>query len=195
MDWNVPKIDFKFEDHLQIPETLLGLEIGQTWKTKEGRVVNVVGVTKNVGRFKVETVDGLTATWTVDGYGNTNMSMRNYDLVERVTRVYIAGPMSGMIDLNFPAFHAAAAEYRKRGAFVINPAEMNGGDAEIYHTEKMTAEQYHAHWVKCMKKDINALMTCDAIVMLPGWQKSRGAKLEHHIARNLGLTITYPTGE
>lgn len=193
MDWNVPKIDFEFKDYLQIPASPLGLEIGQTWKTKEGRVVNVIGITKNFGRFQVETVDGCTATWTVDGYGNTKMSMRNYDLVERMTRVYIAGPMSGLPDLNFPAFHAAAAEYRKRGAFVINPAEMNGDiHAEIAKSAKMTAEQYHAHWVKCMKKDINALLTCDAIVMLDGWQKSRGAKLEHHIARNLGLTITYP---
>ena len=46
-----------------------------------------------------------------------------------------------------------------------------------------------------MKNDINQLMTCDSLVLLDGWQKSRGAKLEHHIARNLGLTITYPFNE
>jgi Domain of unknown function (DUF4406) len=199
MNWDcVPKIDFMFEDHQQIPETLLGLEIGQTWRMRAGDLVTIKSYCKSDGRFGLVFADDSSVPFrsSVDGCGLSKLTTcRDFDLVERVTRVYIAGPMSGMIDLNFPAFHAAAAEYRKRGAFVINPAEMNGGDAEIYHTEKMTAEQYHAHWVKCTKKDINALLTCDAIVMLDGWQKSRGAKLEHHIARNLGLTITYPTGE
>jgi hypothetical protein len=191
MDWdNVPKLDFDFKEHQFDVSTAFGLAVGQTWKTKEGRTVHVIDVTKNCG-FKVQTTDGLTANWTVDGYGRTAMSMRNYDLAERVERVYIAGPMTGMIDLNFPAFHTAAAEYRKRGAFVINPAEINGGDAEIAQTEKMSAEQYHAHWVKCLKKDISALLTCDTIVMLPGWSTSRGATLEHYVADVLGMTITY----
>lgn len=106
-------------------------------------------------------------------------------------RIYIAGPMTGHTDLNFPAFHAASTYYSRRGAVVINPAEINADEVSAYHVERLTAEQHYAIWVKCMKNDINALMTCDTIVMLPGWQKSRGAKLEHHIARNLGLTISY----
>jgi hypothetical protein len=42
-----------------------------------------------------------------------------------------------------------------------------------------------------MVEDIRQLMTCDAIYMLKGWEKSKGASLEHHIAKELGLEIYY----
>lgn len=168
----------------------IGLDVGQTWRNRSGHFVTVK---EHIGgiRFSVardpETIGG---NYIVRPNGTSvNHGTDRCDLVERVARVYIAGPMTGYPDLNFPAFHAAAAEYRKRGCFVINPAEMNGGDAEIAN---MTAAEQQAHWVRCMKKDINALLTCDEIVMLDGWTKSKGATLEHHIARNLGLTINYP---
>lgn len=90
-------------------------------------------------------------------------------------RVYIAGPMSGIQALNFPAFHAAAARLRAEGFDVVNPAEINPDPA--------------AGWEACMRADIAQLITCDAIALLPGWQRSRGATLEHHIATALGLAI------
>lgn len=190
-----PKINFMATEP-EAPHTVgpLGLEVGQTWRMHSGDLVTITRYSASEDRFYLgfAETEGVPFRASVDPEGRTKLQLcRDYDLKERVPRLYIAGPMTGHPDLNFPAFHAAAAEYRKKGAFVINPAEMNGGDAEIAATAKLTAEQYHAHWVRCMKKDINALMTCDGIVMLPGWQKSRGAKLEHHIARNLGLTITY----
>ena len=40
--------------------------------------------------------------------------------------------------------------------------------------------------------DIAALVTCDAIHLLPGWQRSKGATLEHHIAERLGLEVFEP---
>jgi hypothetical protein len=168
-------------------DEVLGLDVGQTWRMRSGDVVTIRAHRIN-GMFAMVFADDVDCPvkFSVDAYGRTPLTRRDYDLVERVTRVYIAGPMTGYSDLNFPAFTAAAAEYRKRGAFVINPAEINGSNAE------MTPEQYREHWVKCMKNDINQLMTCDTIVLLDGWQKSRGAKLGYHIARNLGLTIIYP---
>ncbi len=92
-------------------------------------------------------------------------------------RTYIAGKMTGMPDLNFPAFHAAAAKYRELGHEVINPAEINPDPC--------------AQWVDCMRADIRELVTCDQIVILPGWETSRGAKLEHYIASALGMTIIF----
>lgn len=90
-------------------------------------------------------------------------------------KIYIAGPMTGLPELNFPAFHAAAQELRAAGHDVINPAEIN--------PDPGTA------WEDCMRADIAQLVTCDAIFLLPGWERSRGASLEHHIARELGLRI------
>lgn len=90
-------------------------------------------------------------------------------------RVYIAGPMTGLPQLNFPAFHATAQKWRGLGYEVVNPAELCPDPA--------------ASWHDCMRKDIAALVTCDAIVLLPGWANSKGATLEHHIADRLGMGI------
>jgi hypothetical protein len=93
-------------------------------------------------------------------------------------RVYIAGPMTGMADWNFPAFHAAAAAWRAAGWTVINPAEAFNGDTTL---------PYRAY----VESDMAALRTCHAIAMLPGWDRpnSRGAVWERAIAQMLGLAI------
>lgn len=95
-------------------------------------------------------------------------------------KTYLAGPMTGHPDLNFPAFHAEAARLRALGFEVVNPAEINTDP--------------DAKWVDCMRKDIAALVTCERLALLPGWAHSRGALLEHHIAHALGLRIA-PSSE
>ena len=42
-----------------------------------------------------------------------------------------------------------------------------------------------------IKQDIEILILCDEIYMLRGWWRSKGARLEHHIAKVLGLKIIY----
>lgn len=103
--------------------------------------------------------------------------------------IYVAGPMTGFKDLNFPAFHAKAAELRAEGHVVINPAEINGGEDELALCADMTDAEAYAHWQKCMRNDIKMLADCDGIAMLDGWTRSKGATLEHHIARALGLLV------
>lgn len=88
-------------------------------------------------------------------------------------RIYIAGPMSGLPGLNFQAFHREAARLRAMGLEVVNPAEIN--------TDPL------AGWNECMRADIAQLITCDSICLLPGWEHSRGATLERHIASQLGM--------
>lgn len=105
-------------------------------------------------------------------------------------RLYLAGPMSGIKDLNFPAFNAEAARLRALGYEVTNPAEVNGGAAELVATANMTAEERAEHWRHCMRRDIPLLLTCDAVALLPGWQSSRGATLEVHIAEALDMPVS-----
>lgn len=88
---------------------------------------------------------------------------------------YLSGPMSNLPDLNFPAFHAAAAELRAAGFDIVNPAEINTDPA--------------AEWAACMRADITHLMTCHGIVILPGWETSNGANLERYIALRLGMPV------
>lgn len=92
-----------------------------------------------------------------------------------VMRLYVAGPMSGHEDLNFPAFHAAAAALRALGHQVVNPAEINSDPG--------------ADWLTCMRADIKQLVDCDGVALLPGWEHSRGAMLERAIAAGLGLRV------
>jgi hypothetical protein len=92
-------------------------------------------------------------------------------------RVYVAGKMSGLPDLGFPAFHAAAARLRAEGHEVINPAEIQ---------PDQTAE-----WGACLRDCLAALVRCDSIALLDNWRDSRGARLEHHVASELGMQIIY----
>jgi hypothetical protein len=93
--------------------------------------------------------------------------------------IYVSGPMTGLPDFNFPAFQEAAAALRAKGGVVVNPAELDGRD-----TGPMTWEDY-------LRRDIRALMDCTHIALLPGWEGSRGARLEAHIAAALGMEVIY----
>lgn len=92
-------------------------------------------------------------------------------------RIYIAGPMTGLPDWNRPAFNAAAAQLTEAGYRVWNP--VGNGVA-------LSAEWHHH-----LRADLRALTLCGRLALLPGWTKSKGACLEEHIARQLGMTIMY----
>lgn len=92
-----------------------------------------------------------------------------------IRRIYVAGPMTGLPHLNFPAFRQAAAKLRAMGLYAVNPAEINPDTGST--------------WVDCMRADIAQLVTCHGMALLPGWEKSPGATLEHHIASALKLEI------
>lgn len=89
---------------------------------------------------------------------------------------YLSGPMTGLPDLNYPAFHAAAAALRSIGINVVSPAEIAEASAD---------------WASCMRADLAALCGCDAVILMPGWETSQGAHLELHIAHRIGLRILY----
>lgn len=91
-------------------------------------------------------------------------------------RTYIAGPMSGLTDDNYPAFHAAASVMRALGYTVENPAE----------NEKPCLDPQWSDW---MRVALTQMLRCDSIVLLPGWDKSRGATLEKHVAEALGMKV------
>lgn len=81
--------------------------------------------------------------------------------------------MTGLPELNFPAFHRAAADLRAAGYDAVNPAEINADPT--------------AGWNECMRADIAQLVTCHAIALLPGWERSRGATIEARLAADLGM--------
>jgi len=93
----------------------------------------------------------------------------------RANRVYVAGPMTGLEDFNYPAFNAVADRLRAKGYQVENPADHG------------TVEG--AAWADYMAYDLTRLGLCGVIALLPGWEKSQGAQLEVLIAERLGMTV------
>ncbi|MCY1313427.1 hypothetical protein D9M70_639510 [compost metagenome] len=79
--------------------------------------------------------------------------------------------MSGLPEMNYPAFNAEAARLRALGYQVENPAE----------------NPIQPSWEDYMKQAITQMLTCDLVAMLPNWHESKGAKLEYHLASNLGI--------
>lgn len=111
-------------------------------------------------------------------------------------KIYLAGPMRGYPNFNFPAFDYAAAKLRGQGFVVFSPAER---DREVHGTaleqNKTGDEQEAASNVgfslnDALKADMDWI--CDqaqVIALLPGWAKSSGANAEKALATALGLTI------
>lgn len=101
-------------------------------------------------------------------------------------KVYLAGPMAGYPENNFPAFHKAAKELRDQGYEVLSPAELEKNE-NFVPSGKPTA-------------DLRAVLAldmayickkADAIALLPGWENSKGAFAEWALARALGLKFMY----
>ncbi|WLH42065.1 DUF4406 domain-containing protein [Pseudomonas sp. FP2254] len=93
----------------------------------------------------------------------------------RANRVYVAGPMTGIADFNYPAFNAVADQLRGLGYKVENPAEhgiVEGAQRADY-----------------MAYDLTRLGLCGMIALLPERDKSQGARLEVLIAERLGMTV------
>ena len=92
-------------------------------------------------------------------------------------KLYIAGPMTGLPEYNYPAFHAAAAELRAAGHEVVSPAE---GWEHITDPAAVSWQDY-------MRSGLSKLLHCEAVALLPGWAGSRGASLEVRVAEALGM--------
>jgi len=88
-------------------------------------------------------------------------------------KVYIAGPMTGLPLFNRPAFFAAEAYLKDRGAKVMNPAMLPDG---FSHQDYMSIA-------------IPMMMTCEAVAFLPGWEKSQGAQQERMYGEAFALDL------
>src|ERR1700679_3648057 len=113
----------------------------------------------------------------------------------KIMRVYIAGPMTGIPQFNFPLFNKVAADLREQGHSCFNPAardierhaniDFTSGDVEQVKSQGFSLRE-------ALADDTNYIcLEADAIVMLPGWEFSLGARAEHALATALKHTILY----
>lgn len=112
-------------------------------------------------------------------------------------KLYLAGPMRGYPEFNFPAFHAAAARLRAEGHTVFSPAESDnerhGKDISKGNAtgdEAIAAKEHGFNLREALAIDLEYICKeADGIAMLPGWEKSKGANAEYATALALGLQV------
>lgn len=104
---------------------------------------------------------------------NQNRKLANREMSKSV--FYIAGPMTGLPNFNREAFFAMSEHLDAEGFTALNPAVLPDG---------LTQAQY-------MDICLAMLRCATHIVMLEGWQKSEGAKIEHALAVKSGLAVEY----
>ena len=95
-------------------------------------------------------------------------------------KVYISGPMTGLPEFNYPKFDTTAEMLRSKGYDVRNPADY-GRSIGIENFAPRLAFKQYAEWI----------CDADAIWMLPGWEKSVGARAEHALAVAVGCRVIY----
>jgi hypothetical protein len=108
-------------------------------------------------------------------------------------KLYLAGPMRGYADFNHGAFTKGAEFIRQCGHDVFSPTErdaevgfnpvgMLGNEADLIHAEFDLREALGADlaWITS---------EADGVVVLPGWQRSKGARAEVATAHALNLPV------
>lgn len=126
--------------------------------------------------------------------GGTTFSYTRH-AAERTPFVYIAGPMRGLPGFNFAAFDAARDCFVKDGYHVISPADIDRVAGDELGDE--LGDEQAAYFLRDMfclyflKRHGDAR---NAIYLLPGWQKSRGAAGEFFGGRWLDLKFLSKVG-
>ena len=100
----------------------------------------------------------------------------------RTSEVYLSGPMTGLPDHNYPAFEAAAQHLAPLVHAVVSPTQIGLHDGWTWADYMGEALALQAD------PDINTTY------MLPGWEQSRGACIEHAFATALNHRILHAPG-
>jgi len=96
-----------------------------------------------------------------------------------MSKVYISGKISGL-NFDLVKLRFGRAEYEVLGA----------SDCEVVNPIKRGLPKWMP-WFLHMIYDIILLLGCNAIYMQRNWKDSRGAKIEHWVAKKLKYTIVY----
>lgn len=107
--------------------------------------------------------------------------------------VYLAGPMRGYPEFNFPLFfEVEEALKQQQGWEVLSPARMDrqlGFDPKNLKGTEQELAFLGFDLGDAMRRDLNAITQCDGICLLPGWEKSRGARVEAQVANEINLAF------
>ena len=106
-------------------------------------------------------------------------------------KLYIAGPMSGYPQFNYPAFHAAAEALGALGYEYVSPAELDSEELQKLAMQSKDGsfkdiECANETWGDMLARDVKLVADIvDGVCLLPGWEQSRGARLEAFVAASM----------
>ena len=104
------------------------------------------------------------------------MKLKTEEKMSKQT-IYISGKITGQLDCAKRIFDYAEKRLKARGLKVLNHFNFKN--------------DHDKSWESYMKVCVVELMKADEIWMLPDWQRSKGAKVEHKIAQEVGICIRY----
>lgn len=103
---------------------------------------------------------------------------------KRNKAIFISGPMTGLPNYNFEKFNEVAAKLEKAGHKVVNPVKIcKKYKQETVIKDKSAFDAMVAEQQKAEREE------CDSIILLDGWEKSRGVRLELKTALDLDFKI------
>lgn len=107
-----------------------------------------------------------------------------------MSKFYVAGPMRGYEFFNFPAFDECAATLRDMGHEAVNPAEIDRA-LGLDETSPTAEEDFEklGGIAQAMHRDFGVILECDGIVLMPGWERSSGARGELFVAQTTGRSV------
>jgi hypothetical protein len=110
---------------------------------------------------------------------------------------YLAGPMTGIPQFNFPLFEATAKRLREAGHLIITPHEMDDPDvcAAAWASPDGapgTGSPNGETWGDFLSRDVKLVADeAHGVLLLDGWERSRGARLETFVAYLCEKPILY----
>lgn len=99
--------------------------------------------------------------------------------ISRHDCVYISGPMSNLPDYNRPAFHLMERIIKQTGCRVLSPARYPDKATELM--------SYQDH----MRRDIKMVCESNIMIVMNGWEVSKGVEVELAVAKSIGISIFY----
>jgi hypothetical protein len=93
-------------------------------------------------------------------------------------KIYISGKITGLdYEVAIKSFQDAEDKLNNEGYITVNPMKLN--------------HEHDKSWESYMKEDLIALLDCTHIYMMKNWDDSRGAIIEHNLAKQLNIVSIY----
>lgn len=129
--------------------------------------------------ISAEKCNPSTIEWAMGVNDNYQLGMYAFIEFSQKTspHTYVSGMITGlnMRDVSF-SFEYSCGFLRSEGLHPLNPLDIV--------PKGLT-------WKEYMQIDLRALRMCDSIYMMKGWRNSRGARIEHWLAKRIGLKVYY----